>query len=180
MQSTYIKDKEAIAAFQETRDRIYSISAVHSQLYNSENYAAVDYKEYIKNLVTNIFYSSQISGLVKLHLELDDVTLPIDKAIPCGLLLNEIVTNAFKHAFPENRKGNLQIIMSSLEDKNCEIIVKDDGIGIPENFNLEKSKTYGLKLINLMTKQINGTLKIESKNGTEFRIRFSTEPGQVI
>jgi len=180
MQSTYIKDKEAIAAFQETRDRIYSISAVHSQLYNSEDYSTIDYTQYIKNLVNNIFYSSQISGPVKLHLELDDVILPIDKAIPCGLLLNEIVTNALKHAFPENRKGNLRIIMSSLEDNNCEIIVKDDGIGIPDNLNLEKSKTYGLKLINLLTKQIDRTLEIISEKGTEFRIRLNTEPGQVI
>jgi len=107
IQAANIKDKKAKAAFQETRDRIFSLSAVHSQLYHTENYSIVDYKEYIKKLVSNIFYSSQISGHVKLHLDLADITLPIDKAIPCGLLLNEIVTNALKHAFPEKRKGNL-------------------------------------------------------------------------
>jgi PAS domain S-box-containing protein len=180
IQAANIKDKKAKAAFQETRDRIFSLSAVHSQLYHTENYSIVDYKEYIKNLVSNIFYSSQMSGHVKLHLDLDDITLPIDKAIPCGLLLNEIVTNALKHAFPEKRKGNLRIITHSFEDKNIEIIVKDDGIGIPESFNIEKTETLGLKLIDLMTKQIEGTLEIESKKGTEFRIRLSTEPGQVI
>jgi PAS domain S-box-containing protein len=180
IQAANIKDKKVKAAFQATRDRIFSLSAVHSQLYHSENYSYVDYKEYIKKLVSNVFYSSQMSGHVKLHLDLDDISLPIDKAIPCGLLLNEIVTNALKHAFPENRKGNLRIIAHSLEDKKCEIIVKDDGIGIPESFNIEKTKTLGLKLIDLMAKQIEGTLEIESKKGTEFRIRLSTESGQVI
>ncbi len=180
IQAANIKDKKVKAAFQATRDRIFSLSAVHSQLYHSENYSYVDYKEYIKKLVSNVFYSSQMSGHVKLHLDLADISLPIDKAIPCGLLLNEIVTNALKHAFPENRKGNLRIIAHSLEDKKCEIIVKDDGIGIPESFNIEKTKTLGLKLIDLMAKQIEGTLEIESKKGTEFRIRLSTESGQVI
>ena len=180
IQAANIKDKAAKAAFQETRDRIFSLSAVHSQLYHSENYSNVDYKEYIKKLVSNIFYSFQISGRIKLHLDLADITLPVDKAIQCGLLLNELVTNTLKHAFPEKRKGNLRIITRSLEDKNCEIIVKDDGIGIPENFNIEKTETLGLKLIDLMIKQIEGTLEIESKKGTEFRIRLSTEPGQVI
>ena len=85
-----------------------------------------------------------------------------------------------KHAFPENRKGNLRIVMSSLEDKNCEIIVKDDGVGIPEDFNIEDTKSLGLKLINLMIKQIDGTIEIISDKGAEFRIRLSTEPGQVI
>ncbi len=180
IQAANIKDKKAKAAFQATRDRIFSLSAVHSQLYHSENYSYVDYKEYIKKLVNNIFYSSQISGQVKLHLDLAAITLPIDKAIPCGLLVNELVTNALKHAFPEKRKGNLWITTHSLEDKNCEIIVKDDGIGIPESFNIEKTETLGLKLIELLTKQIEGTLEIESKKGTEFRIRLSTESRQVI
>ena len=180
IQAADIKDKKAKAAFQETRDRIFSLAAVHSQLYHSENYSNVDYKKYIKKLVSNIFYSSQMSGHVKLHLDLDDITLPIDKAIPCGLLLNEVVTNALKHAFPGKRKGNLRIISHSLEDKSIEIIVKDDGIGLPESFNIEKTETFGLKLIDLMTKQIEGTLEIKSKKGTEFRIRLSTEPGQVI
>ena len=177
IQAANIKDKKAKAAFQATRDRIFSLSAVHSQLYHSENYSYVDYKEYIKKLVSNIYYSFQMSGHVKLHLDLADITLPIDKAIPCGLLVNEIVTNALKHAFPEKRKGNLRITTHSLEDKNIEIIVKDDGIGIPESFNIEKTETLGLKLIDLMTKQIEGTLEIESKKGTEFKIRLSTEPG---
>ncbi|MBC8184672.1 PAS domain S-box protein [candidate division KSB1 bacterium] len=180
MQSTYIKDKDALAAFHATRNRISSMAAIHSQLSHSEDYSTIDYKEYVKKLVSNIFYSSQTSGHVKLHIDLDAITMSIDKAIPCGLLINEIVTNALKHAFPENRKGNLRIIMSSLENRNCEIIVKDDGIGIPKNFDIEKTKTLGLKLINMMTKQISGTIEIISKNGTEFRIKLNTEPGQVI
>ena len=180
MQSKYINDKKAIEAFKETRDRVMSMSMVHTQLYNSDDYTNVEYKKYVKNLVSRVFYTAKISGQVKLHLELDDVTVPIDKAIPCGLLLNELVTNALKHAFPKNRKGNLRIIMRSLKDEYCEIIVKDDGVGIPENFDLEKSKSLGLKLINLLVKQISGTLEIESKQGTEFRIRLNTEPGQII
>ena len=122
-----------------------------------------------------------MSGQVKLHFDLDDITLPIDKAIPCGLLLNEIVTNALKHAFPENRNGNLQIIMRSLDDKWCEIIVKDDGIGTPKKtFNIKKPKSLGLKLINMMTKQVDGTIEIVSKKGTEFKIKLNTEQGQLI
>jgi len=180
IQSTYIKDRQAIAAIHDTRDRIFSMSAVHSQLYHSEDYSTVDFKEYIKNLASNIFYASKMSGRVKFHLDLDDITLPIDKAIPCGLLINEIVTNALKHAFPENQKGNLRIITHSLDEKNCEIIINDDGIGIPKSFDIEKAKSLGLKLIDMMAKQIDGTLEIIIKKGTEFRIRLSTEPGQVI
>ena len=180
MQSIHIKDEKAINAFKETQTRIISMSQVHSQLYNSEDFTNIDYKEYVKNLVSNVFYSSQVSKQVNLHLELDEVTLPIDKAIPCGLLLNELVTNALKHAFPKNRKGKLCVRLLSLEDNDCKIIVKDDGIGIPKDFNINKSKSLGLKLINLLTQQISGTLEVESKKGTEFRIRLSTKPEQEI
>ena len=180
LQSKYIEDKKAIDAIRETQIRVTSMAMIHSHLSDSENYTSIEYKKYVKNLVTNIFHSLKMSGQIKLHFDLDDIILPIDKAMPCGLLLNELVSNALKHAFLKNRKGNLRIIMSSLEDKNCELIVKDDGVGLPENFDLEKSKTFGLKLINIMTKQIDGTIEIISDKGTEFRIRMNTEPRQEI
>ena len=180
LQTKFIEDKKAIDSIRETQIRVTSMAMVHSHLSDSENYTKIEYKKYIKTLVTNIFHSLKMSEQVKLHFDLDDIILPIDKAMPCGLLLNEIVSNALKHAFPDNRKGNLRIIMSSLENKNCEIIVKDDGVGLPANFHLEKSKTFGLKLINVMSKQFHGTIEIISDKGTEFRIQLNTEAGQVI
>jgi two-component system, sensor histidine kinase PdtaS len=175
LQLSQIKDPQSHSAFIETKDRIHSMALVHQQLYQSEDLTNINFKEYIKNLVTDLFHASQISKNVKLQFELEEVTLSLDTAIPCGLILNELVTNVFKHAFPNNQKGTTQIIMRLHKDNIYELIVKDDGIGIPKNINIEKADSLGLKLIYMLTKQLDGELKINSKNGSEFSIQFRIE-----
>jgi PAS domain S-box-containing protein len=180
LQSLHIEDVQAKIAFQETKDRILSMALVHQQLYRSEDFSNINYKEYAKTMVTNIFDASGNTKNIRLHFDLDDISISIDKAIPCGLVLNELVTNATKHAFPENRTGNIQIIMKSLKGNMCELIVKDDGVGIDKNINIFEMKTMGLVLINLLIGQIDGTLNVASNNGTEFRIAFNTKSNQKI
>jgi len=172
MQLPQISHEKAKAALVDTRDRIYSMSLVHHHLYESEDYSNIDFKEYVVQMVNNLKKVLTKSCKIDLQYDLDEFTLDIEKAIPCGLLINELVTNAFKHAFPNTAKGNLQIIMHLLNRKHIELIIKDNGIGIPKDIDLESTDTLGLKLVDILADQLGGELVIKSDKGTEFKFTF--------
>lgn len=101
-----------------------------------------------------------------------DVTLSIDRAIPLGLILNELLSNALKHAFPKNRKGNLFISLKPIKGDLCELVVQDDGVGFPKHFNFENPKSLGLELVKILIDQIDGAVKLKRKSGGKFVVRF--------
>ena len=123
-------------------------------------------------LVKNMVTSYQLERKIEVDLQIDDINFDIDTAIPCGLLLNELIANSIKHAFPKNCSGKINISLQRIKNKNYELRFQDDGIGLPENFDIHKSHTLGMVLINTLTAQLRGKLEIQTETGTIFNIVF--------
>ena len=171
LQSKSIKDAQNQKIFNNTRDRIRSISMVHEALYQTDDYSNVNFKEYLKNLTGQLIRSVLGGTLsVSLELELTPIKLNLNKAVPCGIVVNELVTNALKHAFPGKRKGAITISLKKKKGQ-LELIVADNGIGIQKE-NIE-SETLGMSLVSILVKnQLNGTLEIDEDEGTIVKIQF--------
>ncbi len=177
LQANQIEDKLYVDKFNDSKNRIKSMALVHEKLYQSKDMANIDFNDYITSLAKSLFQFHEFSeGKITLKINAEKILLGIDTAMPCGLIINELLSNCLKHAFPEGRKGNITITLSKTEnEENPEynIIVSDDGIGIPENFDIRKTSSLGMELIfTLVEHQLQGTLELDRTNGTEFRIIF--------
>ncbi len=179
LQSEYIKDESYIVMLNESRNRIAAMALVHEKLYRSQNLADIDLNDYIESLTSGLFAFYGISkSRITLKLGVQNVSVELETAIPCGLIINELVSNALKHAFPDGKEGELSIQLSKITSKDAAIeyhlTIKDDGVGIPEDLNIEKVKSLGLQLVtNLVEHQLQGSLVINRTGGTEFRIKFA-------
>ena len=176
LQSHYIGDKNALDVFKESRSRVRSMAMIHENLYQTENIARINFDEYIQKLVSELFnsYKTDVS-LITHEMDLCEVSLDIDTAIPCGLILNELVTNSIKHAFPISKNeenGVINVKLSKETENMVEIVVSDNGVGFPENIDFQNSPSLGLKLVNNLVIQINGEMELKNNNGAEFRIKF--------
>jgi PAS domain S-box-containing protein len=173
LQSGYIKDKDSIEIFKESQNRVRSMALIHEKLYQSKDMSQIDFSEYVSELVSNLFSSYSLnSALITLHQNINDILLEIDIAINLGLIINELVSNTFKHAFPEGRKGNLYISIKKDEHK-YELIIEDDGIGFSSEIDFRKTESLGLQLIITLVEQIGGEIFLFSDNGTKFVIKFN-------
>jgi two-component sensor histidine kinase/AmiR/NasT family two-component response regulator len=173
LQFDKIDDKQALAALMVSQDRIKSIALVHEKLYQTKDLARIDFAGYIENLTSQLF-SSYVADPERVTLKIDagDVALGIDEAIPCGLIINELVSNSLKHAFPEGRKGNVAIRFQADEQGVVTLMVADDGIGLPPGMNFRDTGSMGLQLVNMLTKQIHGEISLLTEGGVAFTIRF--------
>lgn len=173
LQSRYIKDKRDLEMLKESQNRIRSMALIHEKLYYSENLANIDSREYIQTLVHSLFQSYGVSmSRISLQLNVEDVSLDIDTAIPCGLIINELVSNSLKHAFPE-RKGEICVGLHTVNG-DIELVVSDNGIGIPEDVDFSDTQSLGLHLVSVLAEgQLRGEITLSRTKGTEFRITFS-------
>lgn len=173
LQSGVITEPAVLAMFTESQNRIKSMALIHEKLYQSKDLAKIDFSEYVRNL-TNHLYRSYVANanLIKLNINIDNIQLNVDTAIPCGLMLNELVSNALKYAFAPGQKGEIAITLSRRNGGLLELIVKDNGVGLPKDFDIKSSKSLGLKLVNILTKQLKGNLDYQVENGTEFKLTF--------
>lgn len=166
-------EKDAIEAFKESRDLVYSMATVHEELYQSNDFTEVNIKQYIENIAVKMIEIYQPFVKIEYKLQIADVNINITKAIPCGMILTELVTNALKYAFNIKKEdGLLEIICTKSEAGDFNITVKDNGPGLPETTDIHNTKTSGLQLVNILTEQINGKLSLNIENGTEFNINF--------
>lgn len=172
LQSKHINDKKALAAFDDISKRIFSMSLVHEKMYKSNNFVDINFRDYIESMVRELFYSYEITGNVKLDLSIQDISLGLDVAIPCGLVINELVTNALKHAFSNNSNGLLRIHLQKLDDNFMQLTVSDNGKGIAPDIDPYNPNSLGLTLVKILTQQLNGTLEIRNNKGAEFIINF--------
>ncbi len=176
VQSRYVKDERLQKCFNESRDRIQSIALIHELLYKGQDITLINFPEYIKRLSLYLFESFGISHeKVSLNINAIDVSLSIDIAIPCGLLINELVSNSLKHGFPENQKGNIDISLEFIGENpgNYVLRVKDNGVGFPEGYDLNSDfESLGLRIVKNLTSQLDGTIEFDSKGGTEIIINF--------
>jgi len=167
-------DEKGKEILQETQNRIRSMSLIHETLYRG-NLSEIMLREYIKELALNLFDSFGIDpDRIQLNADVEDITIDIDTATPCGLIINELITNSLKYAFPGGRAGEIRISLKrDPATKELQLIIKDNGIGLPPDFNIKKSKSLGMNLaLNLLEKQLKGTLVLNRENGTEFVMTF--------
>ncbi len=173
IQGSYLWDNDAKRALMESQSRVKSMALIHENLYRSENLARIDFALYTRDLVEALFRSYKMDKRrVGLNLNLEEVCLDIDKAIPSGLVLNELVTNCLKHAFPGGRAGEIVIDLLSMGD-TIVLAVRDNGVGLPDEFDLKNTTSMGLKIVSMLTKQLKGTLEVDLSKGTEFKITFT-------
>lgn len=165
-------DPVAIDAFTKSQSRIKSMAAIHDRLYRSRDLSSIECGEYLRTLVPELLRSYDISDRVTTQIESDPLRLAIDQAIPCGLIVNELLTNSLKHGFPEGRGGTVSIRLHEFANGRYELRVEDDGIGIPEDKCLDSPGSMGLRLVRDLARQLEGELAIESNGGTHVRLVF--------
>jgi two-component sensor histidine kinase len=176
MQVREVKDDFSRKALQECQARIQTIALIHEKLYQSKDYSRVPFSEYAKTLATNIFHAAGISPTsIALNLEIEPLSLAVDKAIPCGLLLNELITNALKHAFPNARRGTVRVELRKAGDLEIVLAVGDDGIGLSAHFDPAQSNSLGVQLVTTLVEQLDGRLEITRAGGTTFSVIFPVE-----
>jgi two-component sensor histidine kinase len=155
----------------ESQTRIRSMALVHEALYRSNNLAAIDFREYVQGLAAQIAHTHQ-RGNVRIQFAGEPITLSLDQAIPAGLIMNEALSNAYKHAFPGNGEGVITVHFRNDEDAHVELAVSDTGRGLPEGFDPSAVPSLGFHLILALTEQLSGTLSINGKPGTRIAVRF--------
>jgi PAS domain S-box-containing protein len=174
LQAQHIEEAALLEMFRESQHRVRSMALVHEKLYQSQDCAKINFAEYIESLTSYLFQAYAVDAAnVALMLDIDKVILDIDTAIPCGLIINELVSNALKHAFYSHAEGEINVALKAISEQDFLLRVRDNGRGLPANFDLNKVKSLGLQLVKVLTKQLEGTLEINGENGTEFCIRFS-------
>jgi PAS domain S-box-containing protein len=175
LQSHYISDSKMLEILKETESRIQSMAIVHSKLHTTKDYEKINFYDYVKNLTDNFWnsYGFRLKN-VDIKINISDLSLNIDTAIPCGLIINELVLNSIKYAFPDNRKGTIDITLLDKGNNKFVLKVADDGIGLPENVTIDETDTLGIQLVTLLSKQMNGSVEINSgkEKGAEFTISF--------
>jgi two-component sensor histidine kinase len=173
MQSRRTKEPEAVEVLRDSKNRIASIALVHEKLYRSEDLANIDFGQYIPDLTTHLFDTYNVSSTtISLNINVENISLEIDRAIPCGLIVNELVSNSLKYAFPANRQGEIQVEFYAKSDDSLALIVRDNGTGIPKEFDIETTHSLGLTLVQGLVEQLEGAIELDRTQGTEFKITF--------
>lgn len=179
LQAANTDNEQALQILEDSRNRIHSMALVHDGLYQSKEFTNVTFNVYIRNLVSRLMRTYVIDpGRVDYTLDVDDVALGIDKAIPCGLVMNELISNALKYAFPPSlkRRGEINIAVRAPDTGKIEMKVNDNGVGLPEGFDLHAGKSLGLRLVTMLVEdQLGGSVTLSNREGTTFIIRFNRE-----
>jgi two-component sensor histidine kinase len=177
LQSTHTEDSGTVQIFHDMENRVHSMALVHESLYRSENLARIDFAEYAHLLATDILSLHGGPGVpVCLKSELEAVIMSVDLAIPCGLILNELISNAFKHGFPNGAGGEIKVTLCRDSKGICTLRVEDSGVGVPPGVDWSTSKTLGLRLVRSLAQQIRGEFSFEKVDaGTSAHLQFRVE-----
>jgi PAS domain S-box-containing protein len=174
LQAAGISDRSVVESLRESQNRIRSMALIHQTLYQSNDFARVDFSTFLDALVPSLVSSYRLNpASVRLSIQADQLLLPMNDAIPCGLIVNELITNIFKHAFPAGRGGLVEVELTRLEETGEACLrVADDGIGLPEGLDVAATATLGLQLVHLLSSQLSGRLVINRGNPTSFTLTF--------
>jgi two-component sensor histidine kinase len=174
LQAGYINDEKDLEFLKDSQSRVKSMAFIHEQLYKSSDFTNINFAKYIRSLISYLSYSHGLNlEKIKMNINVEDVSLNINTAIPCGLIINELVTNSIKYAFPDERSGIINVGLNSNYEEKYVLTVGDDGIGLPEDIDYKNSATLGLQLVNNLSKQLDGSIELDRKNGTQFKIFFN-------
>lgn len=172
LQSKFVFDSRDLDIFNKSRSRVETMALIHEKLYKSTNISEIDIGNYLKDLVSHLLSAYKVNyEEIEFIINSDKINLGIDTSIPCGLIVNELVNNILKHAFPAGFKGRIEINLKKLNE-DIVLEVKDNGVGIPTSFDIDKSDSLGMQLVDTLIKQIEGTLDVDTTDGTTFTIRF--------
>jgi len=177
LQSNQIKDRKIRDIYGVSTNRVKSMAFIHDTLYQTDDFAKVDFSYYLTSLTRNLYWEyGRMNGKIDLAVKVKDISLGIDLAVPCGLVVNELVSNALKHAFPASWEGKPKVSVNMQpngDDHEVKLVIRDNGIGIPKDINIRKTESLGLKLVNiLVTEQLNGKIRLNRREGTQFHITF--------
>jgi two-component sensor histidine kinase len=177
LQSQNVSDPQALEVFRESRDRIRTMSLIHERLYRTESLSGIDFGDYAHSLAIELYHSYGADpSKILLKVDAKKVTLGLDSAIPCGLIVNELVSNCLKYAFPKDweKKGRIEIVLRQSAKGTVKLTVADDGKGLPEDLDIRRTKSLGLHLVAMLAEQqLHGKLRVERGNGTRYTIEFT-------
>jgi two-component sensor histidine kinase len=149
------------------------MALVHEKLYESEDLAKIDFAEYVRSITHYLFSLHEMSPRVRLNVDIKDILLDVNTAIPCALIINELLSNSLKYAFPEGIEGEICIQLSSDKDGKFTLIVEDNGIGFPKDLDFRKTESLGMQLVIMLVEQLEGTVELDKSKGTSFTITFN-------
>jgi two-component sensor histidine kinase len=173
LQAERVTDEAVAELFADSRNRVRSMAMVHENLYRAGNFARIAMTTHVKTLCGHLARVYDMGRLgVDLQIVVDDIQLDMNRAVSCGLIINELVSNALKHAFPDGRGGLLKVELNALDDGRCALIVADDGVGLAPGFSFERDETLGLRLVHDLVLQLRGRVDIDREHGTTFTIHF--------
>jgi len=179
LQAARSSDEETKEALQKSVDRVHAMSLVHHLLYSSKELTDVDFATYLGQLSNNLQSAYGTEGQVAVRIDVGNAWFPLNHAIPLCLIVNEVLSNAFKHGFPDGRSGTIRIALTDLDDGFRELVIADDGIGLPEDFDMATGKGLGMQIIRSLAGQLSGTAVFENGSGTspgaKFRMRFNPD-----
>jgi PAS domain S-box-containing protein len=164
---------DAVLAFDNTRQRIFSMALVHEKLYQSDDLTEINLSEYIQSMARHLTNALDVESRIELSLDVDDIQMNINYAIPCGLIINELFTNALKHAFPDHRSGHVKIDMHQNGPQTYQLKISDNGIGMPDPQKFENPNTLGLQIFLTLVDQLKGEWSVDTEEGTHFTIEFT-------
>jgi two-component sensor histidine kinase len=172
LQSAYVKDQNSLDILRESQNRIKSMSFIHESLYQTRDFSQIEFSDYILSLSNNLIHSYSIqAGKIELETNFKKVFLSLDQAIPCGLIINELVSNALKYAYPHQESGVIRLVIRE-EGGKVQISVGDSGVGLPAGLDVENSESLGLQLVYTLIDQLDASIQIDTKMGTEYLITF--------
>lgn len=172
LQSQHIKDDRDLKIFESSQNRVKTMALIHEEIYSSQNFTHINLHDYLRNITKELLtFHIGDPRRVKLTFKVEDVKMELETAIPLGLLVNEIVANSVVHAFPNNRKGEIKVVLRR-EGDEFTLRISDNGVGIPDNVEFEKAETLGFQLIKNLAKQLDGQLELQKDNGTIFTLKF--------
>jgi len=176
LQCAYIHDEQALRFFRESQDRIKAMALVHERLYASTDLASICVCEYLESLASHLMLTyGKDPGRITLAFESEKFCLGIEEAIPCGLIVNELISNSLKHAFPGGTTGAITVNCRIADEGMIVLSVGDDGVGFPSGLDFRQTETLGLQIVNILTQQLNGTIHLRNDGGAMFTIRFRTQ-----
>ena len=172
LQMKDIRDEKDKVYFDDIRNRVRSMTMIHERLHRSADLKNIGAGEYIRSLADMLFRNYATGGNVRLSYDVEDAMIDVDTMIPLGLIINELVSNALKYAFPEGREGELRISFTKPAGQECLLVISDNGVGLPKGFDISQSTSLGLMIVKSLADQLEGDLAISGDSGAEFRVRF--------
>jgi len=172
LQTNYISDKKSLAILEESRNRVRSMALIHEKLYQNESFSSLNIKDYVIELVNNLMRSYRADSRIISEINISDIFINTDTAIPLGLIINELVSNSLKYAFPDGRKGKITISLIPITSEKFQMIISDNGVGLPENFDIKKTNTLGLQLVSSLVTQLDGEILLTNNAGAQLQIDF--------